>query len=302
MSMDNERLTYESANGESVELSLSSVYHVNIRKDVTGLSDIQNELYAITSMGQDGETYLSQRLASRTIEISGNIRERDHNVSDRHKRTLTHILSPANTGRLVYELRGRRRVIDCILDNSPKFTPGAVYDGFTVVLRCPYPLWREKSEERTDVASWAGGFELPEPDGLEIYESDTTWEIGYREPALIVNVYNPGDWSAGVRAEFRALGTLTNPSLLNVKTGKFIRLTNLQLTAGDKVVISTGYGQKRITLTRGGVTFDAFQYWDIDSTYFELEPGDNLFSYDADSGKEMLEVSIYHDNYYLGVS
>jgi hypothetical protein len=152
------------------------------------------------------------------------------------------------------------------------------------------------------VAAWVGAFEFPLPDGLEIYESDTTWEVGYREPALIVNVYNPGDWSAGVRAEFRAWGTLTNPSLLNVKTGKFIRLTNLEMTAGDKVIISTGYGKKRISLIRDGVATDAFQHWDIDSTYFELEPGDNLFSYDAESGKEMLEVSIYHDNYYLGVS
>ena len=37
------------------------------------------------------------------------------------------------------------------------------------------------------------------------------------------------------------------------------------------------------------------------NTFLELEPGDNLFRYAADSGENMLETRIYFYNKYLGV-
>ena len=54
-------------------------------------------------------------------------------------------------------------------------------------------------------------------------------------------------------------------------------------------------------LTRGGVESDAFRYLDVDSSYLQLAVGDNLFRYSADTNAENLEVSIYHNNLYLGV-
>ena len=119
-------------------------------------------------------------------------------------------------------------------------------------------------------------------------------------PSLIVNVYNEGDVQAGIRVEFRALGVVKNPSLLNVDTQEFIKL-NITLQAGDILSVSTGYGEKEVTLQRDGVTSDAFRYLDVDSTYFQLSVGDNLYRYSAEENLENLEVSIYHDDLYLGV-
>lgn len=42
-------------------------------------------------------------------------------------------------------------------------------------------------------------------------------------------------------------------------------------------------------------------YLDVDSTYFQLSVGDNLYRYSAEENLENLEVSIYHDDLYLGV-
>lgn len=83
--------------------------------------------------------------------------------------------------------------------------------------------------------------------------------IDRRQPSLIVNVYNEGDVQAGIRVEFRALGVVKNPSLLNVDTQEFIKL-NITLQAGDILSVSTGYGEKEVTLQRDGVTSDAFRY------------------------------------------
>lgn len=125
-------------------------------------------------------------------------------------------------------------------------------------------------------------------------------EFGYREPSVIVNVYNEGDVKAGMRIEFRATNTLSNPVLLNVDTGEYIQV-NATMQAGDIITITTDYGNKGVTLTRDGTTEDYFRYIDVDSTFMQLDIGDNVFRYDAATGSDALEVTIYHNNNYLGV-
>ena len=133
---------------------------------------------------------------------------------------------------------------------------------------------------------------------MEIPEAG--WEIGYRQESLIVNVYNAGDVPSGIRITFTALGEVRNPALLNVNTRDFVKF-NIVLAAGDVLTVSTGYGEKEVTLNHNGIITDAFRHIDVDSTYLQLEVGDNLFRYSADSNEENLEVTIYHNDCYSGV-
>lgn len=291
-----ERLIYTNERGESIEFSPRSLYHTNL-KDVKGLSDVRNAIYSANSMGQDGDTYLGYRIESRDIDIVGYIKERDVQAAQSLRRTLNRVLNPQYEATLTYEFGDFKRVIGCKIDDAPIFTAKPIFEQFAVNLSCLNPFWREETETREDIASWIGGFEFPEPDGLEITDE---WEIGYREPSLIVNVYNSGDVKSGIRIEFRALGAVTNPMLLNVNTQEFIKL-NIDMVAGDTLTVSTGYGEKAVKLQRDGVTSDAFRYLDIDSSYLQIAVGDNLFRYSADTNAENLEVSIYHNNLYLGV-
>lgn len=291
-----EKLTYTNERGESVVFSPTSSYHVNF-KDVSGLSDVRNAIYTTNSMGQDGDTYLGYRIESRDIDIVGHIRERDKTAAQSLRRTLNRILNPQYEATLTYEFGDFKRVIGCKIDDAPIFKRKPIFEQFTIQLTCLNPFWREEAETREDIATWIGGFEFPVPQGLEITEG---WQIGYRQPSLIVNVYNSGDVKSGIRIEFRALGALSNPQLLNVDTQEFIKL-NIDLEAGDVLTVSTGYGEKAVKLRRGGVEIDAFRYLDVDSSYLQLAVGDNLFRYSAEANAENLEVSIYHNNLYLGV-
>lgn len=291
-----ERLIYTNERGESIEFSPRSLYHTNL-KDVKGLSNVRNAIYSTNSMGQDGDTYLGYRIESRDIDIVGYIKERDRQAAQSLRRTLNRVLNPQYEATLTYEFGDFKRVIGCKIDDAPIFTAKPIFEQFAVNLSCLNPFWREETETREDIASWIGGFEFPEPDGLEITDE---WEIGYREPSLIVNVYNSGDVKSGIRIEFRALGAVKNPMLLNVNTQEFIKL-NIDMVAGDTLTVSTGYGEKAVKLQRDGVTSDAFRYLDIDSSYLQIAVGDNLFRYSADTNAENLEVSIYHNNLYLGV-
>ena len=145
-----------------------------------------------------------------------------------------------------------KRNLGTKIDDAPIFKRKPIFEQFTVSLSCLNPFWREETETREDIATWIGGFEFPVPDGLDLYDG---WEIGYRQPSLIVNVYNSGDVKSGIRIEFRAIGAVTNPVLLNVDTREFIKL-NISLVAGDVLTVSTGYGEKAVKLNRGGVITD----------------------------------------------
>ena len=297
MSSEKEKITIINERGESVEFSLSSTYHTNISRDVDGLSNVRNSVYSSHRIGQDGSSLLGNRIESRDIEIVGNINNRDIGVRNTHRRNLARILNPHFSLTLVYELGNHKRLISCKVDKEIKFKSVTAFERFTIQLSCLFPFWREEHETRNDIAMWMGAFEFPEPDGLELCD-DEGWEIEYRELSLIVNAENKGDVDSGMRIEFRALGFLRTPSIINVNTGQFIKL-NMSLEAGDRVVVSTGYNDKRVLLHRNGVITNAFRHLDVDSTYLQLSAGYNLFRYDAEYNIDNLEVSINHNNFYL---
>lgn len=288
-----ESLTYINELGESVAFSHASAYCPH---NIGGLADVRNTIYAISGMGQDGDTFISTRVESRDIDISGSIRERDPQKMREARRTLARVLNPQLAATLAYRFGSFVRVIDCRTRNAPTVTKTVrqVYAGFSVQLECLNPFWREESVRRDDIAAWVGALEFP----VEIFE--TGMELGYRQPSLIVNVYNGGNVRTGLRAEFRALGAVTNPVIIDMDTREQIKL-NLSMRDGDVVSLCTRYGAKGATLRRGGVVSDALRYVDVDSVFLQLKPGDNLLRYDAEQGLENFEVSIYHHNLYLGV-
>ena len=75
-----EKLIFTNSNGSSLTFSVRSVFHVNISKDVSGLSDVENDIFSTSGINQAGATYLGYHIESRDIEIVGHINERDKSV------------------------------------------------------------------------------------------------------------------------------------------------------------------------------------------------------------------------------
>lgn len=293
--MDYEKLTYINSRGEVLEFGIKSVFHCNVSKDVTGLAGIDNTLYKTNSMGQHGDTFISQRYEAREITIEGSINSTNKDRVLELRRMAEKILNAELDAKLVYTYKDFVRVIDCKVDGRPQFKRGNVFTSYSIPITCCNPFWREETEAKKDIAAWVSSwefdFELPE-EGIE---------LGYREPSVIVNVYNEGDVKSGMRIEFRAVGTVVNPALLNVNTQEYVKLIDTTMKAGDVITINTEYGSKGATLTRNGEVLDYFRHIDVDSTFMQLDIGDNVFRYEAESGQEALEATIYHNNKYLGV-
>ena len=293
--MEYEKLTYINSRGETLEFSVTSVLHCNVSKDVTGIAGIDNTIYKTNSMGQHGDTYISQRYEARDITIVGHINSRDKDRVLELRRKVEKILNAELDAKLIYTYKDFVRVIDCKVDGRPLFKSSKVFMQYSIPITCCNPFWREEAEAKKDIAAWVSSwefdFEIPE-EGIK---------LGYREPSVIVNVYNEGDVKSGMRVEFRAVGTVVNPVLLNVDTQEYLKLIDTTMVAGDIITINTEYGSKGATLTRDGEVIDYFRHIDVDSTFMQLAIGDNVFRYDAESGVTALEATIYHSNKYLGV-
>lgn len=292
-----EVLTYINSRGEQLVFSATSRYHVNVSKDVSGLSDVSNTIYSTSSMGQHGDTYVGTRIEPRDITIKGKIKDEDRETQLRLRRDMVKILNPELDGTLYYTYGTFTRKIGARVDGSPTFSRSSLSQEFQIDFSCLSPFWEQERESLEYIASWHGSWEFP----CEIVQSDAESMIfGYRDESVIVDVYNRGDISTGMRVVFRALDEVVNPVLLNVDTQEYIKI-NKTMAQGDVITVNTIYGQKGVTLTSGGAESNAYRYLDVDSTFLQLEIGDNMLRYDATSGSGNLDVTIYYSPLYLGV-
>lgn len=292
-----EKLIYSNERGESIELSTESVYHCNVSKDVDGIAGVTNVVYRTNSMGQHGDTYVGQRIEARDIDIVGHINTRDKQQAYELRRQMLKVFNPELSGTLTYEYGSFKRVINCRLHGEPRLQRQKVLIEFELPLDCLNPFWREENETREDIASWVPEWHFP----CIIEEGNANSMIfGYRAENVIVDCYNEGDVSTGMRIRFTALGEVKNPILLNMDTEEFIQV-NAVMQTGDVIEINTKYGSKGAKLIRNGIETDCFRHIDVDSTFMQLDIGDNNFKYDAAGGVNALEVAIFYNKEFLGV-
>ena len=156
-----EKLVYTNERGESIELSVGSVYHCNVSKDVDGIAGVTNAVYSTNSMGQHGDTYVGQRIEARDVDILGHINTRDKQQSYELRRRLLKIFNPELGGTLAYEYGSFKRIINCRLHGKPDVGRKSVLQQFSLQLDCLNPFWREEDEQKEDIASWVAAWHFP---------------------------------------------------------------------------------------------------------------------------------------------
>ena len=281
-----EKLTYVNENGQSIEFSVQSPFFCS---EITGQDGIKNNIYTSKGVGQDGVTVTGDSLDVRNIVVQGTVR----GDKERNRLILLSICNPKLKSKLIYVNDGVEKYIPCMVEKAPTITKGK-WPKFLVSFYCANPYWQDSAEAKSEIALWIGDLSFP----LEILEEGI--EMGHRSESLIVNVVNNGSVACGMKVDFRALATLENPSILNINTGEFIRI-NKTMLAGEKISVTTHFGNKRVESYINGVTTNAFNFWDLDSTFIQLCVGDNLFRYDTGSNLDNLEVDIWFTPQYLGV-
>lgn len=281
-------LTYTNAGGESITLKQSRPYFLT---KIDGTGNVRQTVNTFKAPKQDGAFYISSTLDMRNITLEGTIIANTPDETYTRRQRFLQIFSPKLRGTLLY--RGRQ--IACVVEEAG-FTVSTRQriPNFFVSLLCPSPFFEMPDEVRQELASWIPLFEF----ALEIPQNGI--ELGMRQPNQIITVDNIGDVSCGCEIVFRALGTVTNPELLNMDTGEYIRLLTT-MSAGDELQVYTHFAGKRVLSVNGSTVTNAFSLLDTGSVFFQLAKGINTLRYDASVNMELLEVSIFYRPQFLGV-
>lgn len=261
---------------------------------------VESTHHSFKYVNQIGVYVTGTSFETRSVTIQGWVIAENESMMTIRKTTLNRFFNPQQAVDLFY----KDYVLRFLPNTSIRYSTviaenNEVICKFKVEGYCPDPLFSEQVESKVAAASTQAMFhfpliisETPNPPGGIIF--------GLRQPSLIVTVTNNGAVDVGMKIVFRASGTLTNPSLIEVNTQKFFKV-NKTMVAGEEITIDTIIGEKKIEGYLNGITSNYFKYRDLDSEWLQLKVGDNLFRYDADQNVGNLEVYIYYNNKYLEV-
>lgn len=285
------KIKYVNEKGQSIEFKYSRPFCLG---KMEGLG-FENELGTMNLNGYDGSTVISENLDSRYITIPAILITTQKIQVNRMKRQLFKVFNPKLKGELTVIKKGvKDRKIQCKVSGLSWGRETILTQDFIVRLFCPSPFFTDIQETKQNIAYWINDFHFP----LEISKEGI--EMGHKAESLIVNVLNNGDIETGMKIKFIARGSLKNPSFFNVNTREFIKI-NTDMKAGDIVTVTTSKGNKRVILTdTNSVESNISSSFSINSTFLQLDIGDNLFRYDTDENIDNLEVSIYYTQKYLG--
>ena len=159
---------------------------------------------------------------------------------------------------------------------------------------CPNPYFYDVNERVKSASRVEGGFEFPfsiEEDGIPFSEI-------IKENMIVVS--NDGDVEFGFKVEITCSGQVVNPRIFKADTGDFFALT-ATINEGDKIILNTISGERSVTLIRDGVISNIINSIVEGSKWFTMEPDENIFAWECESGTDNVEFVFYPPCQYEGV-
>lgn len=279
-------LIVENDRKEQLELSSSDSYTVY---NIEGLNPPAVSIASSTNGTYDGIAINSQRVDQRNLVIYMTI----NNDVELNRNKLYKYFPLKRLTRLYFKNGARDVFIEGYVETlevNPFTNPQIAQ----ISLICPKPYFKAIEDIVSYFSDISPMFEFPfsiEAEGVEI--STITHNIRK-------SIVNSGDIDTGVIIELVAMSTVVNPIIYNADTGGKIAF-NFTMQESDIITINTNIGEKGITLLRNGVTTNALGYVNADLEWFTLVAGDNLFTYDCESGNESLQLNFRFTPQYGGV-
>lgn len=287
--------------GAVLELSSTSTPYFILDTCIWGA--IESQRYEYKYINQIGVQITNTTLETRDIEITGWIVAEEPILMTQRKQVLNRFVSPLQTIRLYY----KDKYIDFVPDSTINYGTNMadnneVISHFQIAGVAPDPRFRDASEQNILNASYTKMFMFP-----LIFTDENEYGgvvFGIKNSSnVLFNIHVDGDLPVGMKIKFRSLtGEVTNPIITNVANQTYVKI-NKTLVKDEEVIINTNVGYKSIEgkfVTESEYS-NYFQYRDINSAWLQLEPGDNVLIYGADTNVENLEVVINYNNAWLEV-
>lgn len=235
----------------------------------------------------DGSKFNSATLNERNIVITLRLR----GDIEKNRIYLYSFFIPKNWCKFYYKngsrdvyIEGYVEIVECGLFTNKQ--------QMQISIVCPSPYFKGMKEIVSDISKSLPAFEFPfaiDLPGIEFSTIDTS---------KITNVYNESESETGVIIEIDLVNTANKIQINNISTGDVFVL-NYDFLEADRIIIDTNIGKKSVSLFRQGNTSNLFTAIKKGSVFFQLDIGDNFFSYLVDEGNNDDGVRIIFKHYAL---
>ena len=278
-----------------------------IVKSVEGLGPAKANINVTDISTSDGGIFNSSRLDKRNIVMNlGFLQSSTESIEDIRQKTYMYFPIKKKVHLTIVTDNHTLETDGYIESNEPDIF--SQNEGCSISIICPVPFFYSKNDNTTSFSGVESSFHFPfANDSLQ----DPLLEMGVIQNKSEQIIVYDGNSEIGMTIHIHATGEATNITILNVLTGdkmiintdrlKAIMSTETAIIEGDTIVINTVRGDKSITLLRDGVTTNILNCLDRGSKWFTLTKGDNIFSYDAETGATNLQFYIVNKVAYDGV-
>lgn len=255
------------------------------------------ELITTHVWNQQGNTHINSLIEAYEGELIFILYTRNMQLDEIEisRRSLINVCNPLNgTVKMTITLNnGSIYNRDVVFNTAPHFPVGIEnrnrdWQKVQLLYTANNPFWYEESEIIESFQASAPSFKLP-------------FSMSASTPVIFGNItptqaaINNGQTDAPLTIEIT--GACVNPKITNETTGEFIAFKNLTMTAGQKLVINTAFGEKKVQLN--GV--NVFNKLDFNSTFFNLAIGENKINFTDDLGSPDADIIFKYKNLYVTI-
>lgn len=273
------KLIYEDEQNNKIDLCYSTSYFIS---NLEGFSNVESIINVMKTPNQDGNTEISDCLEARHLVILGEVKHLSRQAA---RDELIKHFNPKLKGKLTYITEDTKKIIYCRPESSPFIASTNLSTlPFIINLQANDPYWYDEVLTSEQMVNWEGGMTFP-------LKLPTVFSVAGEKEKNIVNV---GQAETPITLEIS--GKATNPRIENILTGEYIKVIST-LQEEDKMIITTGFGNKRVYQNSMNVSNKI----DINSTFFSLNVGDNVIKFTTDDINDNANIKISYVNRYLGV-
>lgn len=269
--MMTKKISYINSHGKEIVFSPENGIFV---KAVDGFTNTDIEITINRGINQYGGVVTGASVPERQITIEGLIAGESENT----KQEMIEVIEPLIGGYLIAYDKWR---IEVYPTQTPAFSLTHEFSDFQLSFIAPFPYWETVNSFSVPLAGIFPKFKFP-------WNLTKKWQFGNKVNSYFINVPNYGPVDIPYTVNIRALDTATNFSLLNVQTQEKL---NIAITLQQDEILTITNTHNRIE-AHSTVQDNVSGLIDLDSTLYRLHSGDNILRYDADTGRDKLEVVV----------
>ena len=271
------RFDYISARGDRLPLATNDLFHL---VHVDGMTTAATSISSSTIGGADGDIVNNVQTNPRPIVID--LRIKNGVDVEAAKRAVLQVVKIKQTGTLEWTHGGRTVVISGVVESVdlPRWTNAATLQ---ISMYCSQPYWEDIDFVVQQISEAVALHWFTDSVAGMLYFPEAGIPLGEYDTIRTKHFSNSGDVSVGLEISIVAFATVTNPIIYD-RDGNFLGVgygdgaKQVQLQAGDNVVITTHKGNKDILLNGKSILSKLRPQ----STWLQLQAGDNSFTINSD--------------------